>query len=118
MAAGERLVCSSDQLLDGDAGVRFVLMFGGREMPAFVVRYQGVPRAYLNRCAHLPNELDDTPGRFFDSSRTLLICSVHGAAYHADTGKCYLGPCLRGGLIRLSVTERGGQVFVTENGQA
>jgi len=117
MAASERLVCRSDDLLDGGAGVRFELMFGGKATPAFVVRYLGASRAYLNRCAHLPNQLDDTPGQFFDSSRTLLICALHGAAYHPDTGKCYLGPCSRGGLIQLSVTERDGQVFVAEPGQ-
>jgi nitrite reductase/ring-hydroxylating ferredoxin subunit len=117
MAENERLVCRSDELQDGGAGVRFELMHGGKKSPAFVVRYLGAPRAYLNRCAHLPNELDDTPGRFFDASGTLLVCALHGATYHADTGKCYLGPCSRGGLIRLFVWERSGRVFVAESGQ-
>lgn len=116
MAANERLVCRSEELQDSGAGVRFELMHGGKLTAAFAVRYLGVPHAYLNRCAHLPNQLDDTPGRFFDTSGTLLVCALHGATYHPETGKCYLGPCARGGLIRLSVSERDGQVFVAEPG--
>jgi nitrite reductase/ring-hydroxylating ferredoxin subunit len=110
----ERLICDSVALLEGGDGIRFEVQYRGEASPAFVIRYEGKARAYLNRCAHMPRELDWTPGQFFDMSKTLLVCSLHGALYHPDSGKCYLGPCLRGGLVALTVEEREGKVFVQD----
>ena len=114
MAQHERVVCVGTALKEGEEGVRFEVMYGGRPTPAFVVRYGGLPRAFINRCAHLPRELDWTPGHFFDMTRTLLVCSLHGALYYPESGKCYLGPCQGGGLVVLSVKEAGGQVIITD----
>lgn len=114
MAPVERIVCASEALLEGGDGVRLEVAYRGEAAPAFVVRFGGLPRAYLNRCAHLPRELDWTPGQFFDSTGTLLVCSLHGALYYPDSGKCHLGPCLRGGLVPLAVREYDGQVFVSD----
>jgi nitrite reductase/ring-hydroxylating ferredoxin subunit len=30
----------------------------GKDEPAFVIRHRGHPHAYLNRCAHVPMEMD------------------------------------------------------------
>jgi nitrite reductase/ring-hydroxylating ferredoxin subunit len=46
-------ICPSDALVNGGRGVRFEVSVGGRAVPAFVVRFGGVARAYLNRCAHV-----------------------------------------------------------------
>lgn len=114
MAQNERVVCEGTELEEGGVGVRFDVMCGGKLTPAFVVRFGGLPRAFVNRCAHLPRELDWTPGHFFDMTKTLLVCSLHGALYYPDTGKCYLGPCQRGGLMVLPVKESGNQVIVAD----
>lgn len=114
MADAERLICDSADLQDTGMGVRFEVTRFGRREPAFVVRFRGVARAYLNRCAHVPSELDWQPGQFFDSEGRLLICSTHGATYYPDTGKCHMGPCRHGGLVTLHVAERDGKVILME----
>ena len=105
MAARKRLICSSDVLVDSGDGVRFEVKLGEAMVPAFAVRYDGRVYAYLNRCAHMPMELDWKPGRFFDGGGLLLVCSTHGAIYAPDTGVCLGGPCA-GALARLAVEER------------
>jgi len=111
MAARERLICSSAALVDSGDGVRFEVKRGDATEPAFVVRYDGQVRAYLNRCAHMPMELDWKPGRFFDGEGLLLVCSTHGAIYAPDNGECRGGPCA-GALAQLEVEERDGCVYL------
>lgn len=108
------VVCRSDQLEDGGRGVRFTARFGGRDEPAFVVRHQGVVRAYLNRCGHVPAELDWNPGEFFDADRRFLICGTHGALYEPESGRCVGGRCNGRGLIPVAVAERDGLVLLME----
>jgi nitrite reductase/ring-hydroxylating ferredoxin subunit len=108
-------VCASEVLSEGGDGVRFEWpdpADAGRAVPAFVVRFDGRARAYLNRCAHQPGELDWLPGRFFDDAGLYLICATHGAAYEADTGRCVAGPCRGASLAALHCEERDGRVRV------
>ena len=58
MVAEPRLICAAAELQERGRGVRFTVERYGRQEPAFVVRYDGQVRAYLNRCAHVPMELD------------------------------------------------------------
>ena len=116
MADGERLICASSALEDGGDGVRFTLSAGGGSLPAFAVRFRGAVRAYLNRCGHMPMELDWVAGRFFDADRLLLICSTHGAEYDPLSGRCRGGPCSGVGLAALEVDERDGWVYVRSVG--
>ena len=114
MAGSERLICSAAALEEKGAGVRFTVVRHGREEPAFVVRYGGIPRAYLNRCAHVPVELDWAEGEFFDFSKLYLICSTHGAMYLPDSGHCVAGPCKGARLHPRKVEERDGEVYLIE----
>src|SRR5204862_6904716 len=68
--------------------------------------------AYLNRCAHMPMELDWKPGKFFDVWGLHLICSTHGATYAPHTGRCLRGPCFEEGLITVPVEVRDGRVII------
>ena len=60
-------ICDSESLDEGGKGIRFPVTVDGDDLTAFVVRYGLEPRAYLNRCAHLPMELDWTQGEFFET---------------------------------------------------
>ena len=104
-------ICESDSLDEGGKGIRFPVTAGGEDFTAFVVRYGQEPRAYLNRCAHLPMELDWTQGEFFESSGLYLMCATHGALYEPDTGKCAGGPCRGGRLQAITVIERDKKIF-------
>jgi len=104
-------ICDSESLDEGGKGIRFPVTVGGDDLTAFVVRYGQEPRAYLNRCAHLPMELDWTEGEFFESSGLYLMCATHGALYEPETGQCAGGPCRGGRLHAINVTERDKKIF-------
>ena len=103
-------LCASDELIErGNAFVFDVLHF--REpVRAFVLRFNGKPVGYLNRCLHVPTELDWREGEFLDGDKEFIICSVHGAVYEPQTGRCAGGPCGRGRLTVIEVDEHAGQV--------
>lgn len=115
MAAGERLICTSDALVDGGDGVRFEVQWRGAVEPAFAIRYQGRVHAYLNRCGHVPIEIDWQPGRFFDHSGLYLVCATHGALYAPESGACLGGRCDGKGLRALAVREADGCVYLIES---
>lgn len=115
MAADERLICKSADLQEGGRGVRFQVMLGDQPVPAFVVRHGGRVRGYLNRCGHIPVELDYRPGEFFEPGRLYLICSTHGALYDPASGACVSGRCNGRGLTPLAVEERPSGIYLKED---
>ena len=117
MVARERLICASEELLDGGAGVRFEVGIDAAEapVPAFAVRFHGRVHAYLNRCGHIPVEIDWQAGEFFDHSGLYLICATHGALYAPESGRCVGGRCNGKGLHPLRVIEQDGKVFLIES---
>ena len=114
MAENQRLICAGSELTDGGKGVRFTVERYGRPTPAFVIRYRGQVHAYLNECGHVPAQLDWQPGEFFDDSKLYLICSIHGALYSPETGRCMGGRCQGVGLKVLKIREIDGQVYLDQ----
>ena len=112
-AAAELLICASDQVVEGGRGVRFPVSAFGDKATGFVVRYSGQAYAYLNRCAHVPIELDWAEGEFFESSGLYLMCATHGAIYVPYSGYCAGGPCKGGRLRAIAVREEGGNIYWT-----
>ncbi|MBV8665679.1 MAG: Rieske (2Fe-2S) protein [Burkholderiaceae bacterium] len=104
-------VCASSALQEGGKGVRFAVTVGRYDTTGFVVRYDGVAYGYLNRCAHVPIELDWAEGEFFESSGLYLMCSTHGAIYSPKSGYCVGGPCRGGSLRPIAVREQDEQIF-------
>ena len=111
MADTERLICDSTELTEAGRGVRFEVEYFGETVPAFVVRFVGAVRGYLNRCSHVALELDWREGDFFGADGGDLICSAHGAVYDPASGRCRGGPCNGAPLVALRIEERGGKVF-------
>jgi nitrite reductase/ring-hydroxylating ferredoxin subunit len=107
----EILVCAADALLEGGKGIRFPLRAGGEDTTGFVVRYGGTVYGYLNRCAHVPIELDWAEGEFFESSGLYIMCSTHGAIYMPENGQCAGGPCRGGRLRPIAVSERDENIY-------
>lgn len=103
------LLCQAHELADSSLAVPFKVRYFGNNQAAFAVRYQGRVYAYLNRCSHVPMEMDFQPNEFFDLSGHSLMCATHGATYAPQTGQCRLGPC-RGGLVKIEVSEADGLV--------
>lgn len=109
-AAPVRL-CAADELVErGDAVVFDVIQWRDKAT-AFAMRFDGEVVAYLNRCVHVPTEMDWQYGKFLDSGRDFIMCSIHGASYNPSNGRCVGGPCGRGSLTKLRVEERDQQVY-------
>jgi nitrite reductase/ring-hydroxylating ferredoxin subunit len=104
-------LCPSEALAEGGRGWVWDVLEHGRPVRAFALRYDGVVRAYLNRCAHVPTEMDWQPGEFFDLDRRWILCAIHGASYEPADGRCVGGPCGRGRLKPVAADEREGQVY-------
>ena len=104
-------LCASAALAErGTAQVWDVLHY--REPArAFALRIDGRVVAYLNRCLHVPTEMDWQQGEFLDTSKQYILCATHGAAYEPHTGRCAGGPCGRGTLTAIETFERDGQVY-------
>jgi nitrite reductase/ring-hydroxylating ferredoxin subunit len=104
-------LCAAQDLADGGRAALFRVRQYRQEVGAFALRFDGKVVAYLNRCAHVPVELDWQPGEFLDSTRQVIICAIHGATYAPHSGRCVGGPCGRGRLTPIEVEERDGQVY-------
>ena len=109
-AAPEPLCTSADLVERGRAWVFNVLQYG-RPARAFAMRFDGAVVAYLNRCVHVPTEMDWQPGEFLDMDKRWILCSIHGASYEPSNGRCVGGPCGSGRLTPVNVQEQGGQVY-------
>ncbi len=105
------LICPSGDVLEGGRGVRFPVKAFGDKATGFVVRYDGKAYAYLNRCAHVPIELDWAEGEFFESSGLYIMCATHGAIYVPESGYCAGGPCKGGKLRSIAVFEEGDKIY-------
>jgi nitrite reductase/ring-hydroxylating ferredoxin subunit len=109
-------LCRGEHLAERGEAVLFDLPIepGARfALRGFAIRFGGQAYAYVNRCAHVPVELDWVPGQVFDADQRHLICSVHGAEYDPASGHCLAGPCRgRGHLLALAAAERHGWVWV------
>lgn len=104
-------VCASSDLSEGGMGFRFKVLYNGEETSAFVVRVDNEVRSFLNRCSHVPVEMDWNYGEFLDDSGRIIVCATHGASYDATDGQCLGGPCSGNPLVRLAVSERDGEVY-------
>ncbi|MEF7614692.1 Rieske 2Fe-2S domain-containing protein [Aquincola sp. MAHUQ-54] len=111
LPAQPELLCEAAALEErGRAQVFDVLLYGAPAR-AFALRFEGRVVAYLNRCVHVPTEMDWQEGQFLDMDRRWILCSIHGAAYEPADGRCVGGPCGKGRLTPIRVEERGGKVY-------
>ena len=112
------MIAAGADLVDGGPGIRFTIERNGRAVEAFAIRHRGIVHAYVNACAHQAVELDWIPGAFFTADGLHLVCSLHGALYEPDTGRCIAGPCRGAALVRIPVAERAGDAAVVVGGSA
>jgi nitrite reductase/ring-hydroxylating ferredoxin subunit len=109
--AAPQPLCRSEALAERGDALLFDVVLWGEAVRAFALRFGGRVVAYVNRCAHVPTEMDWQPGRFLDGDRRWILCSIHGAAYEPADGRCVGGPCGKGRLVAVEVREEDGQVY-------
>lgn len=103
-------LCPSADLIERRLGLRFDVSSPQGVFPAFVLRIDGKPFAWLNRCAHVPVELDGTPGEFLDDTGRVIVCATHGAVYDPSSGRCLRGPCKGRALHAVPCREQSGWI--------
>ena len=102
-------LCPAADLAEGGRALVWDVLLWGQPARAFVLRHGGALRGYINRCAHVPVEMDWRPGDFLDLDKRYIVCTIHGASYNPADGRCTGGPCGRGKLIAVDVVEADGQ---------
>jgi phosphoglycolate phosphatase len=105
-------ICDANELEDKSYGSRFT-MPDGRQ--AFVIRFDGQVKGYINECRHLPTELDWNFGHFLDADKEHLVCATHGALYDPLSGLCIAGPCRGRSLEAVAVVEIDGKIVLESN---
>ena len=110
-ALAPQRLCAGDELADKGSAIVFDVLHFREPARAFALRFDGRVVAYLNRCVHVPTELDWQPGEFLDADREFIICSIHGATYEPKSGRCAGGPCGQGRLTRIEASESDGVVY-------
>ncbi|MEY8876377.1 MAG: Rieske (2Fe-2S) protein [Leptothrix sp. (in: b-proteobacteria)] len=110
-SAGAVDLCAASALAEAGTAHGFDLLEYGRPVRGFVLRFEGRAIGYLNRCAHVPTEMDWREGEFLDQSRQWIICSIHGAMYDPRSGQCVSGPCTGRSLKPLALRELDGRVY-------
>jgi nitrite reductase/ring-hydroxylating ferredoxin subunit len=95
---------------------RFELTCDGRAVPGFVVNVSGRLHAWVNRCRHVPMELDWVENRFFTEDGRWIQCATHGALYEPETGECVAGPPCGKALLRVPIEVRDGEIFAGSPG--
>lgn len=108
-----RPVCRADELGEGKAR-GFATDRSGDDR-AFVVRYEGRLRAYVNLCPHNLRPLEYAKDRFLDADGGKIICYAHGAHFAIDDGVCDFGPCLGERLVALPVRLHEEWIWVALN---
>lgn len=112
----QEVTFESHQLVERGEGLRFAIPALGPHATGFAVRFEGQVYAYVNRCAHVPVELDWEHGKFFNMTQEWLICATHGAMYAPQTGRCVMGPCKGQQLKSIPASEHDGVVTVHLDG--
>ena len=118
MAETERIICRVDQLAEGGMAMRFeiALVQPARQVPCFVIAYEGAVHAYVNSCPHRGTELDWQPGEVFEETGLYLMCATHGALFEPNSGLCVAGPCHGGRLRSVAIKVVGNDVMLLSNG--
>ena len=74
-------LCPSSELAERGRAHTFDVLQYSQPARAFALRFEGQVVAYLNRCAHVPTEMDWQEGEFLDADKEYIMCSIHGAVY-------------------------------------
>jgi len=104
-------LCDSGALAERGRAVVWEVQQWGRPVRAFALRIDGHVVGYLNRCVHVPTEMDWQEGEFLDGERRWIVCALHGAHYDPASGQCIAGPGCGGRLTALACVERDGRVW-------
>ena len=100
--------------LEDKQALGMVAQVAGKRRNIFIVRWGCDVHAYLNWCPHNQVLIDQVPGQFFNSDKTLIQCSKHGALFRIEDGFCIEGPCEGQSLSKLKCEVKDGGVYLND----
>ena len=106
--AGPQPLCRAAELIERGKAVLFDVQLWGQPARAFALRFEGRLVGYVNRCAHVPVEMDWQAGEFLDHDKQVIVCAMHGARYNPANGSCLGGPCGQARLMPVRIDEQAG----------
>jgi len=87
--------------------------FSAHGIDGFVV-YDGEQfYCYRNQCPHLGTNLEFTPDQFLNIDQSMIQCTLHGALFEIETGKCLFGPCIGQSLIAIPCIKMDQNLIIT-----
>lgn len=102
--------CALADIPDPGSKGPFNAVLDGHDVAVFVVRRGQRVWGWINSCPHVRAPLEAEPDRFLDLTGHFILCAMHGAQFHMDSGRCVLGPCKGRGLTAYEVHIRNGYV--------
>lgn len=81
----------------------------------FAVRRGDAVHVYVNSCPHIGVPLDWAPDRFLSADGRRIVCSMHGAEFAIEDGRCLRGPCLGDRLEAVMIDCEDGLLRVPED---
>ncbi|MCI0732695.1 MAG: Rieske 2Fe-2S domain-containing protein [Methylococcaceae bacterium] len=87
-----KLICALDDLNEVDC-LEFVLFEKNTETKGFVVKVRNRIVAYKNQCPHAGVPLNWQENKFLDLVGSYIQCTLHGALFQIENGRCIWGPC-------------------------
>jgi nitrite reductase/ring-hydroxylating ferredoxin subunit len=106
-------VCPSAALTDG-RHIKVGMTFEGRPEECLIVRFEGRPYAYINRCVHMPRALDCEQNSVFDETGRFLRCSMHGIVYTPQSGTSVSAMCEGQQLRPVELYEEDGEIGLAD----
>lgn len=87
----------------------------GQEAEGFVMLWDGELVSYENRCPHWSVPVGYDGEQFLGPGGKDIVCPMHGARFHPDSGKCWSGPCIGDGLEKFDVERTGDTATIHRN---
>ncbi len=109
-AAGSELCALDDIAEPGAREFRFGEV--PTQLRLFVVRHEGLVRAYRNLCPHLWLPLNIRPDQFLGPNGRALMCRKHFAQFDVASGRCIQGPCAGEALEPIPIDLVDGRVRI------
>ncbi len=110
-------LCHQNELDDpGSRGFELELD-NGEELLLFLVKKDGQIYGYRNKCPHGGVNLECQPDEFLNLDKALILCSMHGAQFLIESGRCVSGPCFGDYLdsIELEIDDQGNIYYSADN---
>lgn len=105
-----KLICTLDDMAEVDCR-EFVVFEHDTEIKGFVVKIQNRFMAYKNRCPHAGVALNWQENRFLDFFGRHIQCTIHGALFQVENGRCIWGPCLGQSLKPIATIVKDNRLY-------